>query len=131
MKQQWEVKSSRIIYRRFQPGESIIADLEALAISEGIREAVITSCIGSFSQLKLPRGIELTEFDGSLMKINGRETIQVNGQDVYVDDDEVTIGKNKLTVDKDHLIYVDGDLYELRPKEANTAESKEISEKLR
>ncbi|MCH7745602.1 MAG: DNA-binding protein [Chloroflexi bacterium] len=51
--QSWEAKTSRILYRRFQPGESLINDLEALALSEGIREAVITSCIGSFSQLKL------------------------------------------------------------------------------
>ena len=53
MTQSWEAKTSRILYRRFQPGESLINDLEALALSEGIREAVITSCIGSFSQLKL------------------------------------------------------------------------------
>ena len=53
MTQQWDTKTSRIIYHRFQPGESIINDLESLARSEGIREAIITSCIGSFSQLKL------------------------------------------------------------------------------
>ncbi len=51
--QNWEAKTSRIMYRRFQPGASLIDDLEALALSEGIREATITSCIGSFSQLKL------------------------------------------------------------------------------
>jgi len=51
--QNWETKTSRIVYRRFQPGESLIKDLEALARSEGIREAIITSCIGSLSQLKL------------------------------------------------------------------------------
>ena len=53
MVQNWEAKSSRILYRRFQPGESLNEALEALAISEGIREATIMSCIGSFSQLKL------------------------------------------------------------------------------
>ena len=41
------------MYRRFQPGESLIEVLESLARSEGIREAIITSCIGSLSQLKL------------------------------------------------------------------------------
>ena len=51
--QNWETKTSRIVYRRFQPGESLIKALEALARSEGIREAIITSCIGSLSQLKL------------------------------------------------------------------------------
>ncbi|MDA0769296.1 MAG: DNA-binding protein [Chloroflexi bacterium] len=53
MNQSWDAKTSRIIYRRFQPGESLIEDLETFANSEGIREATITSCIGSFSQLKL------------------------------------------------------------------------------
>ncbi len=51
--QDWETKTSRIVYRRFQPGESLIEGLETLARSEGIREAIITSCIGSLSQLKL------------------------------------------------------------------------------
>jgi len=51
--QKWEAKSSRILYRRFQPGESLNEALEALALSEGIREATIKSCIGSLSQLKL------------------------------------------------------------------------------
>lgn len=51
--QSWETKTSRIVYRRFQPGESLIEALESLARSEGIREAIVTSCIGSLSQLKL------------------------------------------------------------------------------
>ena len=49
----FEAKTSDILYRRLQPGESMVHDLEALALSEGIREAAITSCIGSLSQLKL------------------------------------------------------------------------------
>ena len=53
MTQNWDTNKSRMIYRRFEPGESIINDLEAFAKSEGIREAIITSCIGSFTQLKL------------------------------------------------------------------------------
>ncbi len=51
--QSWPASDSRIIYRRFQPGESLIADLESFALSEGITEAAITSCIGSLTQLKL------------------------------------------------------------------------------
>ena len=51
--QNWETKTSRIVYRRFEAGESLIDALESLAQSEGIREAMITSCIGSLSQLKL------------------------------------------------------------------------------
>ncbi len=51
--QNWESKTTRIMYRRFQPGESLIEGLETLARTEGIREAITTSCIGSLSQLKL------------------------------------------------------------------------------
>ena len=49
----WEGSDTRIVYRRFQPGESLIADLESFALREGITEAAITSCIGSLRQLKL------------------------------------------------------------------------------
>ena len=49
----WNTKTSRILYRRFEAGESLIEGLESLALSEGIREAAVTSCIGSLSQLKL------------------------------------------------------------------------------
>ena len=49
----WDTQTSKIIYRRFEAGESLIDGLESLANAEGIREAAITSCIGSLSQLKL------------------------------------------------------------------------------
>ena len=49
----WNTTTSRILYRRFEAGESLIEGLESLALSEGIREAAVTSCIGSLSQLKL------------------------------------------------------------------------------
>ena len=52
--QTWETKASRMIYRRFEAGESLMEGLESLALKEGIREAAVTSCIGSFKQLKLP-----------------------------------------------------------------------------
>jgi len=51
----WDTKTSRILYRRFEAGESLIEGiegLESLALSEGIREAAVISCIGSLSQLK-------------------------------------------------------------------------------
>ncbi len=61
MVQKWETPSSRILYRRFLPGESLNKALEALAVSEGIREATIESCIGSLSQLKLRKLCEYVE----------------------------------------------------------------------
>ena len=51
--QQWESKTSDILYRKFQAGESLVDTLESLARAEGIREAIVTSCIGSLSELKL------------------------------------------------------------------------------
>ena len=49
----WGTETTRTVYRSFQSGESLIEGLESLARSEGIREAIITSCIGSLSQLRL------------------------------------------------------------------------------
>ena len=34
--QTWQASASRIVYRRFQPGESLISDLESFALAEGI-----------------------------------------------------------------------------------------------
>ena len=51
--QEWESKTSDIVYRKFQAGESLVDTLELLARAEGIREAIMTSCIGSLSELKL------------------------------------------------------------------------------
>ena len=39
-------------YRRLEAGGSLIEGLESLALSEGIRDATVISCIGSLSQLK-------------------------------------------------------------------------------
>jgi len=49
----WESKTSGILYRKFQAGESLVDTLESLARGYGIREAIVTSCIGSLSELKL------------------------------------------------------------------------------
>ena len=62
--QTWQASDTRTIYRRFQPGESLIAGLESFALAEGIREAAITSCIGSLRQLKL-RNLCRHDEDGS------------------------------------------------------------------
>ncbi|MDA0262573.1 MAG: DNA-binding protein [Chloroflexi bacterium] len=51
--QQWESKTSGILYSKFQAGESLVNSLETLALANGIREAIVTSCIGSLSELKL------------------------------------------------------------------------------
>lgn len=63
-----------MVYRRFGPGESLVGDLEAFALAEGIREAAITSCIGSLRQLRLRnlcRYVEdAPEFERSVLEEN-------------------------------------------------------------
>ena len=49
----WQDSATRVVYRRFEPGVSLVEDLESYALSEGIKEASINSCIGSLTQLSL------------------------------------------------------------------------------
>lgn len=53
MAQSWNIDKTRMVYRRFGPDESLVAGLEQFALEHGIREAAITSCIGSLRQLHL------------------------------------------------------------------------------
>ena len=54
MNNQWTpMAPGRLVYRRFAPGESLVAGLESFVRSEGIRTAVIASCIGSVTRLSL------------------------------------------------------------------------------
>jgi predicted DNA-binding protein with PD1-like motif len=51
--QHWESKTAGIVYRKFEAGESLVNTLESLARESGIKEATVTSCIGSLQELKL------------------------------------------------------------------------------
>ena len=51
--QSWNIEATRVVYHRFGPDESLVAGLERFALANGIREAAITSCIGSLRQLQL------------------------------------------------------------------------------
>lgn len=84
MTQQWDVKNSRVVYRRFEPGESIINDLEAFAIAEGIREATITSCIGSFTQLKLRNLCRRVEGNPEFQRQTIDENLEVVSAEGYI-----------------------------------------------
>ena len=84
MVQHWEAKSSRILYRRFQPGESLNEALEALAISEGIREATIMSCIGSFSQLKLRNLCQYVEGSPEFQRQTIDENLELVSAEGYI-----------------------------------------------
>ena len=83
--QNWDVKPGGILYRRFQAGESLISDLESLAKNTGLKEAIVTSCIGSLSQLKLRNlclydqgtpGFERQVLDGALELVSAEGYIQ-------------------------------------------------------
>lgn len=51
--QSWNAENTRIVYRRFEAGEALVGGLERFALERGIREAAITSCIGSLRELRL------------------------------------------------------------------------------
>ena len=51
--QSWQIETTRVIYNRYGPGEPLVAGLEQFALEHGIREAAITSCIGSLQELHL------------------------------------------------------------------------------
>ena len=72
--QSWNIEATRVIYRRFGPDESLVAGLEKFALANGIREAAITSCIGSLRQLQLRNlcGYEdgAPEFERSVLEEN-------------------------------------------------------------
>lgn len=53
MNESWDATPSRVVYRRFTPNEALVGGLDAFARSEGIRSAVISSCIGSLTSLRL------------------------------------------------------------------------------
>ena len=82
----WESSDTHIIYRRFGPDEPLVAGLEQFALSEGITEAAITSCIGSLNQLRLrnlcerdPEGnpvFERTVLDENLELVSAEGYIQ-------------------------------------------------------
>ena len=74
MTQSWVNADSHVVYNRFQPDDSLVNGLEKLARSEGIREATITSCIGSLKELKL-RNLCGYEEDGPEFQ---RQTLEEN-----------------------------------------------------
>lgn len=57
----------------------------------------------------LPRGLEVTYFDGQIMKINGREAIKVNGKDLTVSESKVNHGGNRHTLGPEHKLVIQKD----------------------
>ena len=82
--QDWETKSSDIVYRKFQAGESLVATLESLARANGIREAIVTSCIGSLSELKLRNLCSWEEGKPEFQSHVITETLEVVSAEGYI-----------------------------------------------
>ncbi len=82
--QQWESKTSGIIYRKFQAGESLVDTLESLARANGIREAIVTSCIGSLSELKLRNLCSWEEGSPEFQRQVLNETLELVSAEGYI-----------------------------------------------
>ena len=82
--QEWESKTSDILYRKFQAGESLVETLESLARAEGIREAIVTSCIGSLSELKLRNLCSWEEGAPEFQRHVITETLEVVSAEGYI-----------------------------------------------
>ncbi len=82
--QQWESKTSGIIYRKFQAGESLVDTLESLARENGIREAIVTSCIGSLSELKLRNLCSWEEGSPEFQRHVFNETLELVSAEGYI-----------------------------------------------
>ena len=75
-------ESPRMVYCRFEGGVSLVDELEAFALAEGIREAAIVSCIGSLSRLKLRN---LCAFDAERSPVFERSDLRENLELVTAD----------------------------------------------
>ena len=82
--QQWESKTSGIIYRKFQAGESLVDTLESLARANGISEAIVTSCIGSLSELKLRNLCSWEEGSPEFQRHVFNETLELVSAEGYI-----------------------------------------------
>ena len=82
--QQWETKTSDIVYRKFQAGESLVGVLESLAHADGIKEAILTSCIGSLSELRLRNLCSWEEGTPEFQRQILNETLELVSAEGYI-----------------------------------------------
>ena len=80
----WESKTSGILYRKFQAGESLVDGLESLARANGIKEAIVTSCIGSLSELKLRNLCSWQEGSPEFQRHVINETLELVSAEGYI-----------------------------------------------
>jgi hypothetical protein len=68
--------------------------------------------VNDLKQATLARGLEVTYFDGHLMKLNGRESVNVNGKELTVNGTNISHGASKhvLAPQQKLIIETDGQL---------------------
>ena len=82
--QEWETKTSDIVYTKFNAGESMVETLKSLAMANGIREAIVTSCIGSFRNLKLRNLCAWEEGSPEFQRHDITETMELVSAEGYI-----------------------------------------------
>lgn len=74
-------------------------------------------------ELSLPRGLEVTRFDGRVMEVNGREPITLNGKELTVDGSDVRLGSSRHVLGPQHRLVIE------RTGKLSIVEQKESGEK--
>ena len=82
--QHWELKTSGVLYRKFQAGELLIDTLQSLARANGIREAIVTSCTGSLNELKLRNLCSWEEGTPEFQRHVINETLELVSAEGYI-----------------------------------------------
>ena len=82
--QSWQIEATRIIYHRYGPGEPLVAGLERFALEHGIREAAITSCIGSLQELHLRNLCRYDDGNPEFERITVDENLELVSAEGYI-----------------------------------------------
>lgn len=65
--------------------------------------------VEKLTKASLPRGLNITYFDGKFMIVDGREPITLNGKDLAVSDSEIRFGDFTGTVGANQRIVITGE----------------------
>ncbi len=80
----WNIDATRMVYHQFGPGEAFVAGLEQFALDHGIREAAVTSCIGSFRQLNLRNLCRYDEGNPEFERSSLNENLELVSAEGYI-----------------------------------------------
>lgn len=80
----WNIDATRMVYHQFGPGEALVAGLERFALEHGIREAAVTSCIGSLRQLNLRNLCRFDEGNPEFERSSLNENLELVSAEGYI-----------------------------------------------